>query len=102
MDSIVEGHRSSPMQVNQVDTFLDAYSKVFETANPTALKQLRDEHCKEHVQILRGKKAVLRELSKRILIWEQADETFVVAQVIHYMKLRHHIPVHSSPVVIAF
>jgi len=97
----VREHPRSPLLGQFADSFLDAYSKVYEESRPTPLKQRRDTYCKTHAQQLRERKVALREMSRRILIWEQVDSSSIVLEVTRLLKLRHHIPEHTSGTVIS-
>ncbi|GMX67458.1 hypothetical protein Elgi_67310 [Paenibacillus elgii] len=97
----IQEHPRSPLKGRLADTFLDAYSKAYEETRLTPLKQRRDAYCKKQAQQLRIDKATLRELSRRILIWERADITSVEVEVIRLLKFRHHIPEHTARTVIS-
>ncbi|ULO04753.1 hypothetical protein H1230_16445 [Paenibacillus sp. 19GGS1-52] len=95
-------HPESPLQGILFDTFLEAYSKTYKTTKPSPLKQRRDVYCIQHTQQLRVKKSVLRELSRRILIWERTDAESIEAELIRLLKIHHHIPEHKARAVIGY
>lgn len=88
----------SPLDGRLADMFLEAYSKAYERTTP--LQQSRDAFCKQQAQQLKADKTTLREMARRILIWERVDAPMIQAEVIRLMKLHHHIPEHTAPTVI--
>lgn len=96
----IEEHPKSPLLGKLADIFLNVFSKAFEEKAPTPLKKGRDDFCKLQAQQLRKDKGGLREIARRILIWERADVTSIQAEVIRLLKL-HHIPEQVAPTVIS-
>ncbi|WP_145410831.1 hypothetical protein [Paenibacillus xylanexedens] len=85
-------HDKSPLVGRKADMFLDALYSSFTESSPTSLKQEREFFCQQQAEELRKDRNLLREMSRRFLIWEQFNLVSLTTAIYQFLNLKFHIP----------